>query len=88
MPCSTSEDHALIFAEIMDLKSFNQKLGQPKVSNWFAWTKMASEQMREFYATKCVFGSVYAGDAEPDPDDVGGKSICPARTRRSSCRQS
>ena len=38
-----------------ELKSFRQKLGQPKVSNWFAWNGMAKDQMREFNATNCVF---------------------------------
>ncbi len=67
-PCDTWDDQERIFNAIMELKSFKQKLGQPKISNWFAWNKMAHEQMGEFHATKCVFAAVYTSDADPDED--------------------
>ena len=41
MPCESPEDQQRVFKEIFELKSFKQKLGQPKVSNWFAWNAMA-----------------------------------------------
>ena len=69
--CDSREDQQAIFDELLELKSFTQKLGQPKVSNWFAWNKMAKEQMREFSATKCIFEAVYADVDEPDPDEGG-----------------
>jgi len=69
MPADTVEDQKLILKEIFELKSFSQKLGTPKASNWFAWNAMSKEQMREFTATKCVFSEVYCD--EPDPDDEG-----------------
>ena len=63
-----ARDHSLLIW-LYELKSFEQKLAQPKASNWFAWNGMAKEQMREFTATKCVFAEVYCD--EPDPDDEG-----------------
>ena len=69
MPSESVEDQDAILKEMYELKSFAQKLGQPKASNWFAWNGMAKEQMREFTATKCVFADVYTDD--PDPDDEG-----------------
>ena len=69
MPSESMEDQEAILHEMYELKSFEQKLGQPKASNWFAWNGMAKEQMREFTATKCVFAEVYSED--PDPDDEG-----------------
>ena len=73
MPCDTREEQQAILEEMWELKSFRQKLGQPKVSNWFAWNGMAKEQMREFNATKCIFAEVY--EDEPDPDDDAGASF-------------
>ena len=68
MPAQTAEDHQRIFNKIFEMKSFTQKLGQPKVSNWFAWNGMAKEQMPEFHATKCVFASTFTDDPDPDED--------------------
>ena len=73
MPCDSVAEQQAILNEMSELKSFRQKLGQPKVSNWFAWNGMAKEQMREFNATKCVFAEVYAD--EPDPDDDGASFL-------------
>ena len=53
-PCQTEAEKETLFNEVLEMKSFNQKGGQPKVSNWFAWNKMAHEQMPEFFATKMV----------------------------------
>ena len=73
MPCDSVAEQQAILNEMSELKSFRQKLGQPKVSNWFAWNGMANEQMREFNATKCIFAEVY--EDEPAPDDDGGASF-------------
>ena len=69
MAAETVTDQELILKEIFELSSFNQKLSQPKASNWFAWNAMTKEHMREFTATKCVFAETYCDD--PDPDDEG-----------------
>ena len=69
IPCDSMEDQQRIFNKILEMKSFTHKLGQPKLSNWFAWNAMAHEQIPEFNATKCVFASTYP--LEADPDDEG-----------------
>ncbi len=69
MTSESFEGQDAILKDMYELKSFAQKLGQPKASNWFAWNGMAKEQMREFTATKCVFAEVYSDD--PDPDVEG-----------------
>ena len=71
--CDSPAEQQAILNEMSELKSFRQKLGQPKVSNWFAWNGMAKEQMREFNATKCIFAEVY--EDEPDPDDDGASFL-------------
>ena len=73
MPCDSVAEQQAILNEMSELKSFRQKLRQPKVSNWFAWNGMAKEQMREFNATKCIFALVY--EDEPDPDDDGASFL-------------
>ena len=69
MPSQSREDQQEILREMCELRSFEQKLANPKASNWFAWNDMADKQMREFTATKCIFTEVYSD--EPDPDDEG-----------------
>ena len=68
MPSRSPEDHQQIFNAVLEMKSFTQKLGQPKVSNWFAWNAMAKVQIPEFNGTKCVFSSVYTDEEDPDLD--------------------
>ena len=68
MPSRSPADHEQIFNAILEMKSFKQKLGQPKVSNWFAWNGMAEVQIPELNATKCVLGSVYTDEEDPDLD--------------------
>ena len=53
----------------IELKSFQDKLGQPKVSNWYAWSSMAKIRMRDLHATKCVFVAVHVDNLDPDDDD-------------------
>ena len=73
MPCDTRREKQLIFNRILELKSFRQKLGQPKLSNWFAWHKLASEQMDEFWPTKYIFETQLP--PQQDPDEAGEFSI-------------
>ena len=51
-------------------------MGQPKVSNWFAWNGMAYDLMPEFHATKCIFECQLQPTDDPDdgnPFDHIGK---------------
>ena len=68
MPSNSLEEHTHIFKALFELKSFTQKLGQPNISNLFAWHAGARDQMREFNATKCIFAAVFADDPDPDSD--------------------
>ena len=67
MSCDSWEEKDAVLKEMFLLKSFNNKMGQPKVSNWFAWNDMAHDLMREFHATKCVFERQL--QPQDDPDD-------------------
>ena len=67
MSCDSWEEKDAVLKEMFVLKSFNNKMGQPKVSNWFAWNDMAHDLMREFHATKCVFERQI--QPQDDPDD-------------------
>ena len=69
MPSDSEEEQRLIHSEVLRLKSFTNKLGQPKVANWFAWNGMAKTQIREPNATKCIIASQCV--QEPDLDDDG-----------------
>ena len=68
MPFDSRNEQLAIFYEVIQLTSFNNKLGQPKVSNWFAWNSMAKTQIREFNATKCISASSCIEDADHDED--------------------
>ena len=46
MPCDSVTEQQAILDEMSELKSFRQKLGQSKVSNWFTWNGMAKETLR------------------------------------------
>ena len=66
MACDSYEEQKEVLSEMFLLKSFHSKVGQPKVSNWFAWNAMAHDLMREFFATKCVFESQLQPSEDPD----------------------
>ena len=66
MSCDSWEEKDAVLKEMFVLKSFNNKMGQPKVSNWFAWNGMANDLMREFHATKCVFECQLQPPDDPD----------------------
>jgi len=59
MQCDTPAEQERVFNKMLLMKSFNQKLGQPKVSNWFAWNSCAEVHIPEFAATKCIFEAVF-----------------------------
>ena len=65
MPFDNRNEQLRIFAEVLQLTSFNQNLGQPTVSNWFAWNSMAEKQIREFNATNCIFAALCVEDGDP-----------------------
>ena len=69
MSCDSWEEKDAVLKEMILLKSFNNKMGQPKVSNWFAWNGMANDLMREFHATKCVFECQLQPSDDPDDGD-------------------
>jgi len=52
---------------ISELPSFLAKKGLPKPGRWFAWHEQASQQLSEFFATRCVM-EWYLGDDALDPD--------------------
>ena len=68
MPCDSQEEEELIWNKMVSLRSFTNKMSQPKTSNWFAWNKAAHDQIPEFWAAKCIFESQLD---DIDPDDVG-----------------
>ena len=68
MPCDSEEEQQLIYSEVLQLTSFTKQLGQPKVSNWFAWNGMAKTHIREFNAAKCIYASLCVKDADLDED--------------------
>ena len=65
--CDSYEEQNEVLSEMFLLKSFHSKMGQPKVSNLFAWDAMAYDLMRELFGTKCAFEC----ELQPpdDPDD-------------------
>ena len=69
MPCETRQERQALFNEVLQMKSFVQKGGQHKASNWFSWNKSAEEQMCEFFGSKMVFEAQMPD--EPDPDHSG-----------------
>ena len=50
-------------------------MSHPKLSNWFAWNKCASEQLGEFFAGRMVYESQMHGGAVADPCETGGFSL-------------
>ena len=58
MPYDSRTEQLRIFSKVLQLKGFTQKLGQPNVSNWFAWNGMARTHIREFNAAKCIYASI------------------------------
>ena len=56
-----------LWGAIIELPSFLAKRGLPKPSRWFAWHEQASQQLSEFFATRCVI-EWYLGDDAVDPD--------------------
>ena len=70
MPVDARSDRERVFNDILELNSFNQTLGQPTVSNWFAWNSMAKSHMREFSATKYVFAAVCTNGRDLDEEDT------------------
>ena len=69
MPCDTPEERQSIFNEVVVMKSFQSKGGQPNNSNWISWNTKAHLEIRDFWATRMVFESVLA--KQSDPDDSG-----------------
>ena len=68
MPYDNRDEQLRIFCKVLQLASFTQKLGQPKVSNWFAWSVMANTRICESNAAKCIYASLCVNDADPDED--------------------
>ena len=68
MPYDSRDEQLRIFGKVLQLTRFTPKLGQPKVSNWFAWNSMAETQVRESNATKCIFASSCVEDVCLDDD--------------------
>jgi hypothetical protein len=66
MPCDTKEEKEEILKKCLEMKSFIQHMGHPKLQNWFAWNNSAYEQMPEFWATKMVFESQLPRQSEPE----------------------
>ena len=66
MTCDSFEEQKEVLSEMFLLKSSHSKMGQPKVSNWFASNAMAYDLMREFFATKCVFECQLQPPDDPD----------------------
>ena len=68
MPFHSEGEQKQILSEALLLTSFTQHLGQPKVSNLFAWNSMVKTQIREPNATKCSFASSCVVDPDLDED--------------------
>ena len=66
MPCDTPEEQQKIFDEVVLMKSFISKGGQPKISNWFSWNGKAHDEIKDFWPTRMVFESVLPEQADPD----------------------
>ena len=65
MPYGTASEKQAIFDRVLEMESFRKHLSHPKVANWFAWNKSASEQIPEFYAAKMVKESQLPAQADP-----------------------
>ena len=50
MPVETRLERQELFNRVLEMKSFNGKLSQPKMQNWFAWNQAAHTQMDEFFS--------------------------------------
>ena len=74
MPCHTREERQEIFDRVLESPSFNRHMSHPKLSNWFAWNKCASEQLDEFFAGRMVYES-QVGHAVADPCETGAFSL-------------
>ena len=53
------------------MTSWTQKGSLPKMSRWFSWHQVASEYLREFWASRMLFEWRFCHEMLPDPDFNG-----------------
>ena len=74
MPYNTPEEKEEILNRVLESPSFSRHMSHPKLSNWFAWNKCASEQLGEFFAGRMVYEFMFSGEVT-DPREEGGFEI-------------
>ena len=67
------QDH---WEQMSELPSFKTKKGVPKGSRWFAWHEQADEQLKEWFAARCLLEWYFEGDGPGGqlsaPEDAAG----------------
>ena len=53
-----------------ELPSFLAKKGLPKPGRWFAWHECAHQQLKEFFATRCLLHWYFEDEGLPAPEEV------------------
>ena len=59
--------------QMSELPSFLAKKGLPKPGRWFAWHECAHQQLKEFFATRCLLHWYFEDEGLPAPEEVNTK---------------
>ena len=59
-----------LWNQMSELPSFLAKKALPKPSRWFAWHECAHQQLKEFFATRCLLHWYFEDEGLPAPEEV------------------
>ena len=62
-----------LWNQMSELPSFLAKKGLPKPGRWFAWHECAHQQLKEFFATRCLLHWYFEDEGLPAPEEVHTK---------------